>query len=319
MKIISPIDNLAELDSLLQAGADEFYGGYVPDQWRQQFSLLTSINQRTFATAQIDGHDELLEIVSRVHAAGKKISLTLNAPFYSDAQLPVIVDFVDAMAAAGIDGIILADLALLRSLRRRHADIELHASTLAHIGNSLAAATYLEAGIDRMVFPRHIPVAEMAAVTEKFPAVAFDAFLLVGKCPNTEGLCTFHHSSPDKIWPCEIPYRIEPVDELSSQRLAGAIAKQKSWSVTNRRHGCGLCAIPHLGQAGINGLKLVGRGAPAAQKVSNIRLARDFMALAETEPDFDTYRKKAITAHRERFGSPCSPNICYFPEFYMAE
>jgi hypothetical protein len=27
----------------------------------------------------------------------------------------------------------------------------------------------------------------------------------------------------------------------------------------------------------------------------------------------------AMAAHRRRFGTPCSPNVCYFPEFYQAD
>jgi putative protease len=92
--------------------------------------------------------------------------------------------------------------------------------------------------------------------------------------------------------------------------------RQASWSETNRRHGCGLCAIPHLKKAGINGLKLVGRGAPAAQKVRNVILTREFVALAESCTDFSEYQHKAMAAHRERFGAACHQNVCYYPEFF---
>ncbi len=319
MKLISPVDNLAECSRLLEAGADELYGGFVPGTWRQHFSLLTSINQRTFAAAQIASRDELQAVVRMVHDAGRTFSLTLNAPFYTDAQLPIIVDHLADMVDAGVDGVILADIALLRTVRDKFPGLELHASTLAHLGNSRAVEAFIDAGIDRTVLPRHIPVAEMAAMIGACPGIAFDAFLLVGKCPNTEGLCTFHHSSPDKIWPCEIPYTIGPAERTPSPGLEAAMLRQASWSETDRRHGCGLCAIPHLVAAGVSGLKLVGRGAPATQKVANILLAKEFVELAGEGGDFDRYRKRAIAAHARRFGSPCSPNICYFPEFYMAE
>ncbi len=319
LKIISPIDSLHEAVSLLDAGAAELYGGYVPSAWQSRFSLLASINQRTFDTAQISSREDLQTIIERVHDAGKRFSLTLNSPFYSDVQLPILLDYVDEVVSLGVDGIILADIALLRQLRQRHPDIELHASTLAHLGNSLAAQVYIEAGIDRMVFPRHIPVSEFRQIIAACPDIAFDAFLLVGKCPNTEGLCTFHHSSADKIWPCEIPYRIEAVDPETRDTLASAISRQASWSATNRRHGCGLCAIPELLRSGVSGLKLVGRGAPTPQKIKNIQLAHEFMQLAVEVNDFDLYRRRAMAAHEKRFGAGCSPNVCYFPEFYMAE
>lgn len=319
MRIISPIDHAAEADLLLDAGADELYGGYVPKEWRQQYSLLASINQRTFEGAQLESLKALTAVVDRAHARGRTFSLTLNAPFYTEAQVPLLLDYVDQTVAVGIDGIILADLGLLRLLRRRHPGIEYHASTLAHLMNSSAVEFYLRQGVDRVIFPRHLTVAEMATIAGKLPQVRFDAFMLVGKCPNTEGLCTFHHASPDKIWPCEIPYRITPLEEPASVALLRAMARQGSWSQTDRRHGCGLCAIPHLLRMGIYGLKLVGRGAPTVQKVKNVQLVRDFLTLAETETDFALYRRRAVAAHRQRFGAPCSPNVCYYPEFYEAE
>jgi putative protease len=319
MNIISPIDNLAETDALLDAGADELYGGYVPEAWQERYSLLTSVNQRTFAGAQIEGRDDLSAIIAKAHARGKTFSLTLNAPFYSAEQLPLILDYVDEVAAAGVDGVILADLGLLRELRRRHPRLEYHASTLAHLMNSEAVKIYASQGIGRVVFPRHLTVEEMGEVVRHVPDVRFDAFLLVGKCPNTEGLCTFHHSSPDRIWPCEIPYRISPLQVPASERLLQAMTRQGSWSMTDRRHGCGLCAIPYLRRIGIGGLKIVGRGAPTAQKLKNIQLAGDFLRLADESDDFAVYRRLAMAAHRRRFGTPCSPNVCYFPEFYQAD
>ncbi len=319
MKIISPVDNLNEVDGLLAAGANELYGGYVPEAWRARFSLLASINQRTFAGAQIEDAAALAEIVRRVGQRGGTFSLTLNAPFYSEAMLPLLDAYVDEAAAAGIHGIILADLGLLRRLRARHPQLEYHASTLAHLSNSEAVRFYQKHGVSRFIFPRHLTVGEMDAIAQRVPDARFDAFILIGKCPNTEGLCTFHHSSPDKIWPCEIPYRITPLQEPASPELRAAMARQQSWSRTNRRHGCGLCAIPHLAKSAIGGLKLVGRGAPASQKVRNIRLVREFIELARRENDVDRFRERARQAHAERFGIACSPNVCYYPEFHQAE
>lgn len=319
VKIISPIDSASEADLLLDAGADELYGGWVPAEWEEKYTLLASINQRTFSGAQLSSFEELSEVVSKAHGRGRKFSLTLNAPYYTDEQTPLLLDYVDRAVAAGVDGIILADIGLLRLLKRRHPRVEYHASTLAHLMNVGAMRVYLEEGISRIVFPRHLTTGEMTQIAAKLPQLPLDAFMLVGKCPNTEGLCTFHHSSPDKIWPCEIPYRIAPERPPASSGLSAAMARQGSWSRTNRRHGCGLCAIPALKRGGIHGLKLVGRGAAPMQKLRNILLVKDFLALAQDGIDPAEYRRKARIAHRERFGSACSPNVCYYPEFYEAE
>ena len=315
MRIISPVDNLQEAGLLLEAGADELYGGYLPVEW-DSYSLAASLNQRTFSAAQVASEQELAAIIDMAHAHGRTFALTLNAPFYTDAQLPMLTDYIDRMVALGIDSLILADVGVLRLVKKRHPAIEYHGSTLAHLTNAGSVRFMADQGMKRVVLPRHLTVSDMAAVIQEVPDVLFDAFLLVGKCPNTEGLCTFHHSNADKIWPCEIPYEIAPLTSAPSERLQLAMQKQKSWSETNRRHGCGLCAIPHLQKAGVHGLKLVGRGAPAAQKVRNVALAKEFLRLAESAADFSEYRRKAMAAHKERFGAACHQNVCYYPEFF---
>ena len=207
-------------------------------------------------------------------------------------------------------------LALLRILKRKFPQLLYHASTLAHLGNSAAIRFYQSQGIGRIVLPRHLTVAEMAEVHAQTPEMDCDAFLLVGKCPNTEGLCTFHHSSPDKIWPCEVPYSVEAVQQLVSEDLRLAMERQRGWADSDRRHGCGLCAIPQLIKAGISGLKLVGRGAPTRRKVKNLLITKKFVQLAEEIELFDDYRAEAMRAHREHFGIGCCENVCYYPEFY---
>jgi putative protease len=315
MRIISPVDNFQEAGLLLEAGADELYGGYIPAGWND-YSLSASLNQRTFSAAQIASEKELAEIIALVHGYERTFALTLNAPFYTNEQLPLLIEYLDRMVILGIDSLILADPGLLRLLKKRHGHLEYHASTLAHLTNSGAVRFMAEQGIQRVVLPRHLGVSDMTSIIQQAPGVLCDAFLLVGKCPNSEGLCTFHHSSPEKIWPCEVPYEINPLAGGASSQLQQAIQKQNSWSETNRRHGCGLCAIPALQKAGVHGLKLVGRGAPAAQKVRNVTLTREFLDLAGSITDFAKYRQKAMAAHRERFGAVCHQNVCYYPEFF---
>lgn len=315
MRIVSPVDNLAEALPLLAAGADELYGGYLPQGWEERFSTFASLNQRTFAAAQLGSYEELAAVVALCRAEGKKFSMTLNAPYYTDAQLPMIFAVVDEAVAAGINGIILADPGLLRLLHRHYPQVEYHASTLAHLSNSSAIGFYRQLGIKRAILPRHLSIAEMAEIISASQGVACDAFLLVGKCPNTEGLCTFHHSSPDKIWPCEIPYQIEALSADPSDLLKSAMARQGSWAHTDRRHGCGLCAIPDLARIGIDALKLVGRGAPSARKIAHVQLVRRMIDFAGAEEDLSRYRREAIAAHRRNFAADCSRNVCYYPEF----
>ena len=115
--------------------------------------------------------------------------------------------------------------------------------------------------------------------------------------------------------PCEIPYEIETVEPNATVNIQATIDQQSSWSHSDRRHGCGLCAIPELRKGGVSGLKIVGRGAPTAMKVRNVLLANEFVALDASGLNETLYREKALAAHKTRFGQDCTANVCYYPEF----
>ena len=317
--LVSPIDHASEAEALLQAGADELYGGLVPAGWQEKFGLLGSLNQRTFSQAQLSSLEELEQVVDAARRYDKPFSLTLNAPFYSLNQYPLIEQLVAQAAEIGVAGLILADPGLLQKLKAEFPGFEYHISTLAHAGNVESLRFFRGLGADRAVIPRHIDTGSVATMSRSLPGMKLDAFILVGKCPNTEGLCTFHHSSQDRIWPCEIPYEIVPREKEESPLLEKARKRQLSWSQTNRRHGCGLCAIPALIQAGIHGFKLVGRGASTSMKVSNLKLVGAFLDKALAGIDAQAYFAEARKAHHNRFGSPCSANVCYYPEFFGGE
>ena len=318
-KLVSPVDHASEAEVLLESGADELYGGVVPPAWEKRFGLLGSLNQRTFAQAQLQGFDELETVVRAAHARHKRFSLTLNAPFYSNDQHELIDEIVATASEIGIDGLILADPGLLRRLKSTYPHIEYHVSTLAHAGNVPSLTYFQQLGATRAGIPRHIDTRSIAQLAAELPQMRLDAFVIVGKCPNTEGLCTFHHAREDRIWPCEIPYTIRALEDPPGDALHHAILRQSSWSQSNRRHGCGLCALPALLKAGIYGLKLVGRGAPTSMKQANLKLILDFIAMAQSGMAGEEFRCAARTAHHQRFGSPCRANVCYYPKFCQGD
>jgi len=319
MRIISPVDSLAEAEPLLEAGADELYGEIAPTAWSDRSSRRGSINQRTIDAAQIGSLEEFKAIATLSLNRDKAFSLTLNAPFYTDVQIELITELVAEAVAVGVSNVILADLGLLRQLRRAFPDPGLHLSTMTHLANSLAVREYAAQGCQRLVLERHLNVKAMSSIIEQSPEMEFNVFILVGRCPNTEGLCSFHPSSPDKIWPCEIPYDIVPVQDSVTDRLTAVIDRQASWVPSNRRHACGLCALPQLLDIGVQGLKLAGRGAPTAENIANILLVREFVALAAEKLDPADFSARARQAYLARFGHSCSPNSCYYPEYYVGE
>ncbi|MBI5190410.1 MAG: U32 family peptidase [Nitrospirae bacterium] len=317
MRILSPIDRLDEVGPLVDAGVDELYGGFVPGAWLGRYSIMGSTNQRFFPGAQIKTEPELARLISDAHRRGARFYLVMNSQFYTGPQYGELLDQARRVHALGADGFIVSDIGLILRLRDAMPDAELHLSTLGTVFNGRSAAFFAGLGVKRMVFPRELTVAEMAGIVKANPGCEFDAFVLIGKCPNIEGYCGFTHNSPELVWPCEEAYRVEAVKGVNG--VDGIINAQMGWSRINRRQACGLCAVSGLAGAGVTALKLVGRGGPTAMKVKVAGAVRRMLDLAENAPSGHETHAAARELYREIFGRGCNPYICYFPEVWRRE
>lgn len=314
MKILSPIDRPEEAGPLVEAGADELYGGYVSDSWKKKYSLLGSANQRYFAGAQFSSGTALKAAVREVHAQGAKFYLALNAPYYTEAQYKDVTDEAARIAQYGVDAFIVADVGLVMRLKGMLPRVPVHLSTLSAVFNSKSAEFFASLGVARMVLPRELTLAEMAGITGANKGIEFDAFVMVGKCPNIECYCSFTHNSPDLIWPCEMRYRMEVV--AGDRRAGDIIRAQSEWSRVNRRQACGLCAVARLEDAGVTALKLVGRGGPTAAKVKAVGAVKRMLGLAREGLSQVELAAAAKKLYKGVYGQECNPYICYFPEVW---
>jgi putative protease len=311
MKILSPIDKLSEVSALIDAGADELYGGYVSRRWRAKYSMLGSINHRYFPSAQIEGERELRGIIDAAHKKGARFYLTLNAPFYTGPQYDDLIEEARRLLGMGVDAFIVSDLGLIVRMRDDMPGADVHLSTLGTIFNGMSVKVFQGLGIKRMVLPRELTVPEMSGVIKQNPGVSFDAFILIGKCPNIEGFCGFTHNSPDLVWPCEESYRMEVVrGDEGARRIIGA---QAGWSRVNRRQACGLCQVPMLKKAGVSALKIVGRGGPTAMKIKAVSAVKGIIGMAGDAGSETDARRASKHIYRELFGKECNPYVCYFP------
>jgi len=312
VKILSPIDRLEEAALLMDAGADELYGGYVSAAWREKYSMLGSANHRYFPNAQIKSEDELSGIIKEVHSRGGKFHLALNAPYYLPEQYKDMMAEAEKLASFGVDAFIVSDLGLILRMKERLPGAELHLSTLSTVFNGRSAGFFFKLGVRRMVLPRELTTAEMARIIKDNPGASFDAFVMVGKCPNVEGFCGFTHNSKELVWPCEESYSMRAV--RGNGRADAIIQAQGGWSRVNRRQACGLCAVGRLRDAGINALKIVGRGGPTAVKVKVVEAVREALSRAVSGAREEELRHAARESYSGVFGSECSAYVCYFPE-----
>lgn len=300
--LLAPFDRPGEAEGLRAAGAGELYAGVQPDGWGGGY---LSASQRTFDAAHFPSEAAFAAGVAEARDAGLPVHLTLNAPLYDAGACLALAGLAERAVGWGVAGVIAGDLGLLARLRARRLPLVLTLSTLAGAWNRHAVTFFRRFGVGRVVLPRHLDLAEMGALAAAHPDLAFEAFVLVGKCPNAEALCSFQHTAADRRWPCEIPYRLYDAAGGPLPEDHPAARRQRDWQGCDRRAGCGLCAVGELAEQGIRHLKIVGRGGPTAAKVANVALVAAFAG----GEDPSAIRE----AYRARFGRDCNPLICYYP------
>ena len=119
-----------QYERFVQAGADEFFCGYVPFSWAEKYGTVMPLNRREVlcCNVQLGAYSEL-EILSRMVKKYKKpVHLTFNSLYYLPEQYPEIGDIIEKCMKIGFRSYIIADPALLVYLKNRGLSCEIHLS-----------------------------------------------------------------------------------------------------------------------------------------------------------------------------------------------
>ncbi len=315
MKLLAPVRDSSEVETLLAAGAEEFYCGITPPAWQERYGQ-NWINRRSPGSAGVADPVDFQRILSR--AAGRPVYVTLNAPFYPAGALEMLAEFSVELLAEGAAGLIVADLDLLITLVECGLGSRLHLSSLATCTNPGAAAFFRELGISRIILPRHLTLAEIEETL--LPGLDFEVFLLNDGCVFEEGLCATTHAAGAFC--------------LNDGEQAQGISEPTregyefwKWTLnhcgcrTNRGYPvgpCGLCALPRLLRAGVSSLKVVGREASLVRKEASVRLAAAALRLARQGAGPEEIRQTVIDLR----GVPSlceGAALCYYPDVWAGQ
>ncbi len=304
INILSPVDNHLEAKLLIEEGVDELYGGYFPSYF-SDYSYFLSPNQRTFKEAQMD-KDELRKVIDICKSYGIPFYLTINQLYFKKSQLPLILKMAEEAVQMGVSAFIAGSIPIILHLKHNFSSIPIHISTMANVTNHYAALFYKTLGIKRITLPRGLLINEIRNIIKNSEDLEFDIFILIGKCPNVEGFCSFLHTNPHKIWPCEQYYNIKGDPEASEV--------QKNWQGFYRSQSCGVCGLTKLINMNIKSLKIVGRGSPTRFKLDNLKMIKEALNIVTGTKSPGLKIKLLKELYKRRFQHPCNPFCCYFPQ-----
>ena len=174
-ELLAPAGDFGCLVAAVRGGADAVYIGGK------------SFGARAFARNFDIG--EISRAAAYCHIHGVRLYVTVNT-LLLESELSDAVNFAIELYRVGVDALIVADLGLVRILRRELPDMELHASTQMSVHNSLGADMAHSLGLCRVVLARETSGEDIRQITEKCKP-EIEVFVHGALCVCHSGQCLF--------------------------------------------------------------------------------------------------------------------------------
>ena len=233
-ELLCPAGSFECLEAAIAAGADAVYIG----------------GKRFGARAYAENFDTgaISRAVSLCHLHGVRLYVTVNTLVY-DREMEDVVQYARELYLLGVDAVIVADLGVVRELRRAVPHLELHASTQMSVHNSLGAEEASRLGCSRVVLARELSYDNICEIVEKVTP-EIEVFLHGALCVCHSGQCLFSSmvggrsgNRGECAQPCRLPF--------SSTRGRGYLLSLKDLCLAEH--------IPELIESGVSSLKIEGR------------------------------------------------------------
>ncbi len=133
---------------------------------------------------------ELKKVMNFLHEKGRKGYLALNV-IVMDNELPKMKRFLKEAADAGVDAVILWDMAVYSMAK--DLGLNIHLSTQASVSNFESLKFYSELGIKRAVLARELTLSDIKSVIKKCEeegvSAEVEAFVHGAMCISISGRC----------------------------------------------------------------------------------------------------------------------------------
>ncbi len=175
-ELVCPAGNWSGMVTAVESGADSVYFG------------VRGLNMR--ASASNFDILEIKKVMKYLHERGKKGYLALNV-IVMNSELPKMKRILNEAVAAGVDAVILWDLAVL-SLAKE-LGLNIHISTQASISNFESLKLYSGLGVKRAVLARELTLDEIREVIDMSEkdgsGIEVETFVHGAMCISISGRC----------------------------------------------------------------------------------------------------------------------------------
>ncbi len=171
-EIMSPAGYWPQLHAAIEAGADAVYFG------------LKHFTARAKVGFEIS---ELPDVMRTLHARGVRGYLTFNTLVF-EHELQSAADVIAQVAEAGVDALIVQDVAILKLARQIAPNMELHASTQMSVTDSAGVRFAQSLGVTRVTLARELSIPEIKTIFDQ-TGCELEMFVHGALCVAYSGQC----------------------------------------------------------------------------------------------------------------------------------
>lgn len=277
-ELLAPAGGPAAFDAALAGGADAIYVGYGQE-------LNARRGAESLEGAAFSDH------VRKAHLAGTRVYVTANI-VVKDEEMPRALARIREAWVRGADAFIIQDLGLVRELRMRWPEMEIHASTQMNVHDSRGTLWCRDQGMTRVTLSRELSLAELAAISQT--GVETEGFGHGALCFCYSGICLMSSTAGGRsanrgmcAQPCRLLY-----DLVDGE---GELLSRPGWDrPLCPRDNCTVDHLAALRDAGLGSLKVEGRLKAPDYVLSVASAYREALDAVATGKGLDGQRRAAI-------------------------
>lgn len=239
IELLSPVGNIETLYQAIHNGADAVY------------LAGTSYGARKFADNFTN--EELVEVIKYSHLYGVKVYITVNTLIY-EHEVEDCLNYIEFLHKNGVDAIIMQDLGLIKLVREKYPNLEIHASTQCHNHNEEGIKLLKELGVTRVVMARELYLEEINNIKVD---IEKEVFIHGALCVSYSGCCLFSSLNGGRsgnrgecVGSCRLPYKLIKNNEEVILKDKYLLSTKELNTINN---------LSQLISSGIDSLKIEGR------------------------------------------------------------
>ena len=172
-ELLAPAGSFEALEAAISNGCNAVYLG------------LNSFSARAYA--ENFSIENMPNIVAYAHLRNVKVYVTMNTICYNN-ELSLAYSYLDKLNFAGVDGVIVQDLALLTYIKDNFSKMEAHASTQTGIDDIWVVKFFEEFNCDRVVLAREVSIDDVRKI-KKLSSMPIELFVHGALCVSYSGNC----------------------------------------------------------------------------------------------------------------------------------